>query len=60
MMDPSTAEDMRTMITDNSTHDPSYYMINPLEYNPSSHGTSHLSVYAENGDAVVTTHSINT
>ncbi len=58
MIDPSTAEHMRSLITDN-THDISYY-INNILYNPPSHGTSHLSVYAENGDTVVTTHTINT
>ena len=60
MMEPSTADEMRSMINDNTTHNVSYYT-STLEYNSASpHGTSHLSVYAANGDAVATTHSINT
>ena len=59
MMEPSTADEMRSRISDNTTHDPSYYM-SRKRYNPPSHGTSHLSVYAANGDAVAATHSINT
>ena len=59
MMDPSTADEMRSLITDNTTHDADYYTKDIL-YNPPSHGTAHLSVYAGNGDAVSVTHSLNT
>ena len=59
MMDPSTADEMRSLITDNTTRDADYYTKDIL-YNPPSHGTAHLSVYAGNGDAVSVTHSLNT
>ena len=61
MLDPNTAVEMKGRINDNMTHDPEYYM-NPFD-DPSNiahdHGTSHLSVVAENGDAVSMTNSVN-
>ena len=59
MLNQSTADDMRSRITDNTTHDPSYYL-EPLVYSPPYlHGTSHLCVFAPNGDAVAATSTIN-
>ena len=55
----TTAEDMRSRIQDNTTHDPSYYR-EPMVFSiPSDHGTSHLSVLAPNGDAVAATSTVN-
>ncbi len=60
MLSEETAADMKGRITDDSTHNTSYY-IYPLLYSPPSpYGTSHLSVLAENGDAVAATSTINT
>ncbi|KAF4070323.1 hypothetical protein AMELA_G00284300 [Ameiurus melas] len=51
------ADDIRSKITDNTTHPESYY---GLEYfNPEDHGTTHLSIIAEDGSAVGVTSSIN-
>ena len=59
MLNTSVAAMMRSMITDNTTHDPTYYEL-PEVFSPLSlTGTSHLSVLAPNGDAVSTTGTIN-
>ena len=60
MLDPTTAENMFHRIDDNRTHEPDYYM-EPLLTGAAAHdhGTSHLSVLAENGDAVALTSTIN-
>ena len=59
MLENSTAEDMRSRIQDNTTHDPSYYL-EPMVFDvPSDYGTSHLSVLAPNGDAVAATSTVN-
>ena len=50
---------MRSNINDNTTYNYTHYIKN-RQYNPSSHGTIHLCVYAENGDALSLTSSINT
>jgi gamma-glutamyltranspeptidase/glutathione hydrolase/leukotriene-C4 hydrolase len=61
MMDIKAANMMRSMINDSTTHnDPEYYTINSTEYNPMSHGTSHLSVVDEDGSTVAVTTTINT
>ena len=48
---------IREKITDDATHDPSYYGINVQL--SSDKGTTHVSILAENGDAVSATNSIN-
>ena len=61
MLDMNTAAEMWSRISDNTTHDPDYYM-NPFEDRTNiahDHGTSHLSVLAANGDAVSMTNSVN-
>ena len=59
MLNTSVAAMMRSMITDNTTHDPTYYEL-PEVFSPLSlTGTSHLSVLAPNGDAVSATSTIN-
>lgn len=58
-MDPTTADIMRSKITDNTTHDSQYYM-SKLEYNPPSYGTTHLCVLDEEGNGVAITSTINT
>ena len=49
--------EVRSRITDDRTHNISYYgvAIEP----PTDHGTTHVSIYAQNGDAVSFTSSIN-
>ncbi len=47
----------RKKITDDTVHDLSYYGVEVTP--PSDKGASHVSVYAENGDAVSATHTIN-
>ena len=59
MMNPDTAREMRSRISDDATYPPPYYERN-LEYSPLGAGTTHLSVLAENGDAVAITSTINT
>lgn len=48
---------VRLRITDDETHNISYYgaEISP----PTDHGTTHLSIYGPNGDAVALTSTIN-
>lgn len=61
MLEEATADDMRGRITDNQTFPSEYYidLFNGLRQGAHDHGTSHLSVLAENGDAVAMTNSIN-
>lgn len=59
MVNISTAARVRSLITDNSTHDVPYYELPELFSPVPLTGTSHLSVLAENGDAVSTTGTIN-
>lgn len=64
MLDPNTARDMFSRITDDKTHDQDYYTWphSSSDYAGNiahDHGTSHLSVLAENGDAVACTGTIN-
>ena len=61
MLDPNTAMEMFLRIDDNTTHEPAYYM-EPLPLLGAAahdHGTSHLCVLAENGDAVALTRTLN-
>ncbi|XP_053535994.1 glutathione hydrolase 1 proenzyme isoform X2 [Ictalurus punctatus] len=51
------ADDIRSKITDNTTHPESFY--GPEYFNPEDHGTAHLSIIAEDGSAVAVTSSIN-
>lgn len=61
MLNEETAAEMRSRISDNTTYNDTSYYLYPLLYNPPSpYGTSHLSVLAENGDAVAATSSVNT
>jgi len=46
------------MITDNQTHPVEYY--GPDFVMPNDHGTSHLSIFTADGDAVALTSTINT
>uniref|UniRef100_A0AAY4AR54 Glutathione hydrolase n=2 Tax=Denticeps clupeoides TaxID=299321 RepID=A0AAY4AR54_9TELE len=54
---PELAESFRQMITDDTTQPDSYY--GPEFFTPDDHGTSHLSVLAEDGSAVSSTCTIN-
>ena len=57
MTSPKVGHNIREKITDDTTHDPSYYGIDVQL--SSDKGTTHVSILAENGDAVSATHSIN-
>lgn len=59
MLDVDTAADMRSRITDYTTHNVEYYLENQPLLNPDSHGTTHLSVIDEKGNAVGITSTIN-
>ncbi|XP_068678328.1 glutathione hydrolase 1 proenzyme-like isoform X2 [Montipora foliosa] len=58
MTDPDFAEAIRLKILDNTTFS-DYKHYGDYYYNASQQGTSHLSVIAENGDAVSATTTIN-
>lgn len=60
MLNNETAETMRSLIDDNTTHEIDYYLMHMPKYNPISHGTSHLSIVDEKGNAVAVTSTINT
>lgn len=59
MTNPLYAEYIRTLIRDDLTYqDPTYYGAK-FDFRK-DHGTAHISVLAQNGDAVSATSSVNT
>lgn len=58
MLNTSVADWMKSRITDDQTHDTDYYKQDE-GVSPLSHGTTHLVVLAENGDAVSVTSTVN-
>ena len=62
MLNTSVSMAMFERIDDSKTFDPDYYIdpFNTPQWAAHDHGTSHLSVLGENGDAVSVTNSINT
>lgn len=52
------ADSLRKQISDEKTHLPNFYK--PMMETSNDHGTAHVSVFAENGDAVSVTSTINT
>jgi len=57
MTSPKIGHNIREKISDDTTHEPSYYGIEVQL--SADKGTTHVSILAENGDAVSATHSIN-
>ena len=51
------ADEVRTKITDETTHGSDYYGLNTDMQSTS--GTSHISIVAENGDALAATTTVN-
>lgn len=58
MMSTKLAHELRHLITDNETHASDYYGT-PRYHVPIKTGTTHLAVYAANGDAVSLTSTVN-
>ncbi|XP_062870399.1 glutathione hydrolase 1 proenzyme [Trichomycterus rosablanca] len=57
IMSKSYAESIRQKITDHTTHNESYY--EPEYFIPDDHGTSHISVTDQDGNAIAATSTIN-
>ena len=60
MLDPSVTGTLMEQIDDNATFDPDHYIDSDAPLRAAhDRGTSHLSVLADNGDAVALTSSVN-
>ena len=57
LLDSKIAEEHRLLINDSHTQDPPYY--GKIFEESNEQGTTHVSVLAENGDAVSCTSSVN-
>ena len=57
ILDPEMAKKHAKMIDDKMTHDITYY--SKIMTTRDDHGTAHVAIIAENGDAVSTTGSLN-
>lgn len=58
LSDPNFGKNISNLISDNSTsQDPKHY--GGIYFNPEDHGTAHISVISEEGDAVSVTSSVN-